>query len=86
MTKEEKLKKKLDKMKERFEGERERVKAYEQIVTIYSAYMAVLLQAQGATKDKPFKLTHAEITKAIEKLETRAMPSDEGFDMYVEEK
>lgn len=86
MTEKEKLQQKLEKMKSRFEGERERVKAYEQIVKIYGAYMAVLLRALKATKEKPFKLTHADISKSLEELETRAIPSEEGFEIYVEEK
>lgn len=84
MTKEEKLQKKLDKMKSRYEDERERVKAYTQIMQMYSAYMAVLLQALNATKEKPFKLKNGEITKALKGFETRAVPSEDGFDMYVE--
>lgn len=86
MTNQEKLQQKLDKMKARYEDERERVRAYEQIVKIYGAYMALLLRALNATKDKPFKLTHTEITEGMNKLETRAVPSEGGFEMYVEEK
>ena len=84
MPKIEELKKKLDKLKERYEEERERVKAYKQIVEIYGAYMAVLLNSLGATKDKPFQMTHVDIAKALETLETRAVPSETGFEMYVE--
>lgn len=84
MAKIEELKKKLDKMKDRFEEERERVKAYKQIAEIYGAYMAVLLNSLGATRDKPFQMTHVDIAKALETLETRAMPSETGFEMYVD--
>ena len=85
ITKEEKLQKKLDKMKSRYEDERERVKAYTQIMQMYGAYMAVMLQALGATKDKPFRLEHTAVTTALENYETRVIPTDGGFDMYVEE-
>ena len=84
MAKVEDLKIKVEKLKERYEEERERVKAYKQIVEIYGAYMAVLLNSLGATKDKPFQMTHVDIAKALETLETRAMPSETGFEMYVE--
>ena len=81
----EKLQQKLEKMKARFEEERERVKAYEQIVKIYGAYMAVLLSALGATKDKPFSMKHSDITRGLEELETRAVSNDDGFDLFAEE-
>lgn len=86
MDNQEKLRKRLEKMKARYEDERGRVKAYEQIVKMYSAYMAVLLNALSAVKDKPFKLKHSEITKGLEEFEVRAIPSEAGFDMYVEKK
>lgn len=84
MTEEQKLKQKLKKMKERYEQEREKVKAYKQIVKIYGSYMALMLEAMGATKDKPFKMRHSDISKALAEKETYALPTNDGFKMYFE--
>lgn len=84
MTGPDKTKIKLKQMKQRYETEREKVNAYGQIVKMYSAYIGLLLQKLGATKDAPVKLLHDDITKAMDEFETRALSTEAGFEMYVE--
>lgn len=63
--------------------EREKVAGYEQIAKLHSAYITVLLQKLGATKDSPATITNEEVTEAMKK-EARGIPTGEGWKLYVE--
>lgn len=82
----EKMLKKLEKMKARYETEREKVKAYEQIIQIHSAYLAVLLKELGATGEKPFEYTHEAVTSAMENIVVMSAPTEKGFKLFYVEK
>lgn len=63
---------------------REEVKGYIQLAQVHSAYISILLNKLGATEDKPITITSAEVTEALEKYEARAMPAEEGFNLWCE--
>lgn len=67
-------------------GEREKVKGYEEIAKVHSAYIAILLQKLGATKDNTITITAPEVTEAMHKYEARAMfePTDNSWKIYCE--
>ena len=64
--------------------EREKVAGYEQLAKVHSAYISILLNELGATKDKPITITASEVTEALKKYEARAMPAEGGFSLYCE--
>lgn len=80
----EKLIKKNEKLRKKVAEEREKVAGYEQLAKVHSAYISILLNRLGATKDNPITITAAEVTEALEKYEARAMPADDGFNIYCE--
>ena len=73
------------KLIQKIECERERVKAYAEIVKIYGAYISLLLKKLGADKQGPVMISKKEVAEALTKLEARALPKEEGFDLYFEE-
>lgn len=83
MTKEQ-LQKKNDKLIKMLAEERERVAGYNQIAKVHSAYISILLKRLEATEDKPITITASEVTEALNKYEARAMPTEEGFNLYCE--
>lgn len=64
--------------------EREKVAGYEQIAKVHSAYISILLNKLGATKDNMITITASEVTEALKKYEARAMPTEEGYSLYCE--
>ena len=64
--------------------EREKVAGYEQIVKLYGAYVAILLEKLGATQDKPVNISKADATDGMSRIEARAMPSEDGWCLYCE--
>jgi hypothetical protein len=73
-----------DHLRRIIDTERTRHKAYEQIVNGYSAYIAILLDKLGATKDNAITITAEEAAEALKKYETRGIPIDGGFSLYCE--
>lgn len=69
---------------EQFEKEKEKVAGYEQIVKLYGAYVAILLEKLGATQDKPVNISKADATDGMSRIEARAMPSEDGWCLYCE--
>ena len=69
---------------EQFEKEKEKVAGYEQIVKLYGAYVAILLEKLGATQDKPVNISKADATDTMSRIEARAMPSEDGWCLYCE--
>lgn len=67
-------------------GEREKVKGYEEIAKVHSAYIAILLQKLGATKDNTVTITAEDIKEALDKYEARAMheTTDNSWKLYCE--
>ena len=63
---------------------REQVAGYEQIAQVHSAYISILLKRLEATEDKPITITASEVTEALNKFEARALPTEEGFNLYCE--
>ena len=80
----EKVKKQNDSLLKMINGEREKVKGYAEIAKVHSAYIAILLQKLGATKDNMIAITAEEVKEALAKYEARAMPTEEGFSLYCE--
>ena len=64
--------------------EREKVAGYEQLAKVHAAYISILLNKLGATKDNMITITSAEVTEALKKYEARALPSEDGFSLYCE--
>jgi hypothetical protein len=73
-----------DHLRRIIDTERTRHKAYEQIVKGYSAYIAILLDKLGATKDNAITITAEEAAEALKKYETRGIPVEGGFSLYCE--
>lgn len=69
---------------EQFEKEKEKVAGYEQVVKLYGAYVAILLEKLGATQDKPVNISKADATDGMSRIEARAMPSEDGWCLYCE--
>lgn len=65
-------------------AERTKIAAYEQLAKVNTAYVAILLDKLGATKDHAVTITHKEITEAMKKYEARASTIDVGFSLYCE--
>ena len=63
---------------------REKVAGYEQIAKVHSAYISILLNKLGATKDNMITITASEVTEALKKYEARAMSTEEGYSLYCE--
>jgi hypothetical protein len=80
----EKVKRQNDNLLKMINGEREKVKGYVEIAKVHSAYIAILLQRLGATKDNMIAITAEEVKEAMSKCEARAMPTEEGFSLYCE--
>lgn len=76
-------KKKNDNLLKMVAAERERVAGYEQLAKLHAAYIAVLLQKLGATKDTPITITKEDVAGAME-LEVLGLPDGEGFKLYIE--
>ena len=55
---------------------------YEQIAKVHSAYIAILLNKLGASKDNMFTIKASEVMEFMNKYETRAMPSECGWRLY----
>ena len=86
-TKKQKLKQeknKNHKLMKMVSDERQKVAGYEQLAKVHSAYISILLQKLGATKDNMITITSAEVTEALKKYEARALPSEDGFSLYCE--
>lgn len=80
----EQAEKRVAALKKMISGERDKVAGYEQIAKVHSAYIAILLQRLGATKDNMIAITAEEVKEAMSKCEARAMPTEEGFSLYCE--
>ena len=64
--------------------EREKVVGYEQIAKVHSAYISILLNKLGATKDSMITITASEVAEAMTKYEARAVQAEEGYSLYCE--
>lgn len=73
-----------DWLHEKLGDEREKVAGYEQIAKVHSAYITILLNKLGATKDNMITITAEEVREALKKYEARAMPAEEGYSLYCE--
>lgn len=71
---------------EQFEKAKEKIKGYEQLAKVHSAYISILLNKLGATKDNTITINAEEVTKAMEKYEARAMysPENKSYSLYCE--
>ena len=66
--------------------EKEKVAGYEQLAKVHSAYIAILLKKLGATEDNKVNIPALEVKEAIEKCETRAELTDDGYSLYCVDK
>lgn len=76
----------IDYLEEKLNEEREKVKGYEEIARLHSAYISILLQKLGATKDSPITITKEDVTEAMQKYEVRALyeTTDSTLKIYCE--
>ena len=84
MTKKQMLEKKNANLLKMVEEKREQVAGYEQLAKLHAAYIALLLQKLGATKENPFAITKEDVAKAM-KLEAKGLIDGEVFKLYFEE-
>lgn len=80
----EQAEKNVKKLKQMIQDERQKVEGYEQLAKVHSAYISILLNKLGATKDNMITITASEVTEALKKYEARALPSEDGFSLYCE--
>ena len=80
----EQAEKNVKKLKQMIQDEREKVKGYEQLAKVHSAYISILLNKLGATKDNMITITASEVTEALKKYEARAIQTEDGFSLYCE--
>ena len=80
----EKRKKQNEKLLKMLGEERERVEGYKQIIKLYGAYIAILLEKMGTTIDNTVLIEKAEVTGAMSRIEARAKPTDNGWGFYCE--
>lgn len=73
-----------DMLKRMVERERQKVKAYERIAKVHSAYISILLNKLGATNDNTITIKTSEVTEAMDKYESRAIPTEDGWQLYCE--
>lgn len=78
--------KKEEKLVRMVETEREKVAGYQQIIELYSGYIAILLERLGATKENVVAITSAEVDEAMKKYETRGITKDGAISLFIEEK
>ena len=58
---------------------------YEELARVHSAYISILLNELGATKDNMITITASEVKEALEKCEVKAVPNDDGsYSLYYE--
>ena len=58
---------------------------YEELARVHSAYISILLNELGATKDNMITITASEVKDALEHYETRAIPNVDGsYSLYYE--
>ena len=75
-----------EKLRKMYESERQRVAGHEQLASIQSAYITILLNKLGATKERPVAITKEEVTEALAKDIVRVGCADAGvFNFYIEE-
>lgn len=91
-----KHKKKLDRLsrdkkwefvyEEKYEAERAKMSGYAELARMHGAYIAILLQKLGATKDNTVTITAEEVKEALNKYEARAMyeTTDKSWKLYCE--
>lgn len=79
-----KVKKQNERLMRMVAEEREKVRGYKEIAKVHSAYISILLNRLGATKDNMACITAGEVKEAIEKFEARAMLTEDGFGLYCE--
>ena len=58
---------------------------YEELATVHSAYISILLKRLGATEENKVDIKAAEITEALSSYEARAVATEGGFGLYYEE-
>lgn len=72
-------------LQEQFTAERNKIYGYEEMAKVYSAYIYILLQKLGATKDNAVDIKLSEAEEALTKGETRATKTEDGWGLYYEE-
>ncbi len=82
----EQAEKRRDALSKMVNVEREKIKGYEEIARLHSAYISILLQKLGATKDSPITITKEDVAEAMQKYEARALyePTDNCWKIYCE--
>ena len=76
--------KKIEKLKQMLENERAKVRGYEEVAQVHCAYISILLNKLGATKDNMISITPAEVKEALTNYEARAVLKDGVYSLYCE--
>ena len=79
------LEKRNERLLKAVSEEREKIASYEQLAKVHSAYISILLKKLGATEDNKVEIKATEVTEALNKYESRAIATDEGFALYYTE-
>lgn len=74
-----------EKLLKMVEAERQKTDGYNQIIKMYSAYISILLQRLGATKDNAVLMKNSDIKYALNSFEARVLTSDDGWNLYFEQ-
>lgn len=75
-----------EKLLKMLETERQNVEGHKELAKIQTAYVGVLLNKLGATKESPVTITNAEVREALTGCNVRAIPDGVGtWKLYCEE-
>lgn len=86
-SKAKKAERRIEKLHRMVKTEREKVEGYQQIIELYSGYIAILLEKLGAnTEENGVVITSAEVDDAVRKYETRGIMKDGAVSLFIAEK
>lgn len=86
-SKAKKAERKIEKLRRMVETEREKVAGYQQIIELYSGYIAILLEKLGAnTEENGVAITSAEVDEAMKKYDTRGYTKDGAVSLFIADK
>ena len=81
------LKKQNEKLRKMYEDARKDIAGHEELAKIHTAYVGLLLEKLGATKENPVTITNEEVREALAKLDVRASVAGScSFNLYCEVK
>ena len=76
-----------EKLRKMVEDARKDIAGHEELAKIHTAYVGVLLNKLGATKESPVTITNEEVREALAKCDVRATVADScAWNLYCEVK